>query len=67
NSLKKYTKEEKMNLDTVIDTWFNLYLTFCIILTLWYKNTVFSNEITHQKYLYQDKLMKSHSFWRKKK
>lgn len=56
-----------MSLDTVIDTWFNLYLTFCIILTLWYKNTVFSNEITHQKYLYQDKLMKSHSFWRKKK
>ncbi|WP_322211764.1 hypothetical protein [Bacillus thuringiensis] len=56
-----------MNSDTVIETWFNLYLTFCIIHALWYKDTVLSNEIALQKYLSQEKLMKSHSFWRKKK
>ncbi|MGG1342692.1 hypothetical protein ABE244_19470 [Bacillus toyonensis] len=56
-----------MNLDTVIDTWFNLHLTFCIILTLWYKDAILSNEITLQKYLAQEELMKSKSFWRKKK
>ncbi|MCC2370349.1 hypothetical protein P5837_28820 [Bacillus cereus] len=56
-----------MNLDTVIETWFNLYLTFCIIHALWYKDTVLSNEIALQKYLSQDELMKSKSFWRKKK
>lgn len=56
-----------MNLDTVIETWFNLYLTFCIICALWYKDAVLSTEITLQNYLVQDKLIKSKSFWRKKK
>ncbi|MEW9574661.1 hypothetical protein U9K47_04225 [Bacillus toyonensis] len=56
-----------MDLDTVIKTWFNIHITFCMILTIWSKVTVLSNEITLQQHLSQNELMKSKSFWRKQK